>query len=88
MESGAYYTGERPSGSERLPLACGATFVLLLVGAAAVPRWVGWPGLVSVPIFLAGAAGFPGIRMETLNYIAFSYRDNAYPEVCYSFDAP
>ncbi len=53
----------------------------LLIGAAsaallrarAVPRWVGWLGLVAVPVFLAGGAGFPGTRLEPLNFIAFPF---------------
>lgn len=44
-----------------------------LLRAHAVPRWVGWLGLVAVPLFLAGGAGFPGTRLEPLNFIAFPF---------------
>lgn len=54
-----------------------STAVMVGAGSAvflrtrSVPRWVGRLGLVSAPIFLVGAAGFAGTRLEVLNYIAF-----------------
>jgi hypothetical protein len=44
-----------------------------LLKARAIPRWVGWLGLLCVPVFLAGAAGFPGSRQEILNLVAFLF---------------
>jgi hypothetical protein len=44
-----------------------------LLKARAISRWIGWLGLFCVPIFLAGAAGFPGSRQEILNMIAFPF---------------
>jgi hypothetical protein len=42
-----------------------------LLQARAVTKPVGWFGLVAVPIFLIGSAGFPGTQLEFLNAIAF-----------------
>jgi hypothetical protein len=51
-------------------LMIGAASIALLE-ARIVARPVGWFGLVAVPIFLIGSAGFPGTRLEMLNAIAF-----------------
>jgi hypothetical protein len=56
------------SGALMIGAASGA-----LLKARAIPRWVGWLGLFCVPLFLAGAAGFPGSRQETLNLVAFLF---------------
>jgi hypothetical protein len=56
------------SGALMIGAASGA-----LLKARAIPRWVGRLGLFCVPLFLAGAAGFPGSRQETLNLVAFLF---------------
>jgi hypothetical protein len=38
-----------------------------LLRAHAVPRFVGWFGLAIAAVFLVGAVGFPGTRLEFLN---------------------
>ena len=50
-------------------LTFGATSAMLLE-ARAVPRWVGWIGLVCVPVYLAGAAGFPDTQVGWVNIAA------------------
>lgn len=51
-------------------LMVGAASVALL-RAHVVAKPVGWFGLVAVPIFLIGSAGFPGTPIEFLNALAF-----------------
>jgi hypothetical protein len=56
----------RHFNSFSVALMTGAVSAAVL-SARAVPRFVGWFGLISVPVFLAGAAGFPETRLEFIN---------------------
>lgn len=56
----------RHFNSFSVALMIGASSAALL-RARAAPRPVGWFGIAVVPVFLAGAAGFPNTRLEFIN---------------------